>query len=135
MLDLSQDKTHTTDSHHTTESDFLKNLCLKTPIAWGNSTDDRWIQLDDKVSTKRYMCATLAETVSLLQESIYTEAANIFGHLQPKNRNLVGQSQQTKLSIQLIQQRNMLLAQIKSASLPEQHAALTQLLISIKCKI
>ena len=27
MLDLSQDKTHTT------ESDFLKNLCLKTPIA------------------------------------------------------------------------------------------------------
>ena len=34
MLDLSQDKTHMTDSHHTTESDFLKNLCLKTPIAW-----------------------------------------------------------------------------------------------------
>ena len=24
MLDLSQDKTHTTDSHHTTESDFLR---------------------------------------------------------------------------------------------------------------
>ena len=81
------------------------------------------------------MCATLAETVSLLQESIYTEAANIFGHLQPKTRNLVGQSQRTKLSIQLIQQRNMLLAQIKSAPLPEQQAALTQLLISIKCKI
>ena len=81
------------------------------------------------------MCAPLAETVSLLQESIYTEAANIFGHLQPKKRNLAGQSQQTKLSIQLIQQKNLLLAQIKSASLPEQQAALTQLLISIKCKI
>ena len=92
MLDLSQDKTHMTDSHHTTESDFLKNLCLKTPIAWGNSIDERWTQLDDKVSNKLHMCATLAETVSLLQESIYTEAVNIFGHLKPKKRNLAGQS-------------------------------------------
>ena len=81
------------------------------------------------------MCATLAETVLHLQESIYTEAANIFRHLQPKKRNLSGQSRRTKLSIQLIQQRNVLLAQIKSASLSEQQAVLTHLLISIKCKI
>ena len=33
MLDLIQNKTDTIDSHHTTESNFLKNLCLKTPIA------------------------------------------------------------------------------------------------------
>ena len=65
------------------------------------------------------MSATLAETLSLLQESIYIEAANVFGHLQPKNRNLAGQSWRTKLSIQLIQQKNLFLAQIKSASLPE----------------
>ena len=81
------------------------------------------------------MCATLADTISLLEESIYTEAANIFGHLQPKKRNLAGQSRRTKLSIQLIQQKNLLSAQIKSASLPEQQVALTQLLINIKCKI
>ena len=135
ILDLSQDKTHTTDSHHTTESDFLKNLCLITPIALGNSTDERWAQLDDKASNKLHMCATLAETVSLLQESIYIEAANIFGLFNQKKRNLAGQSRRTKLSIQLIQQKNLLLAQIKSASLPEQQVALTQLLISIKCKI
>ena len=55
MLDLSQDKTHTTDSHHTTKSDFPKNFCLKTPIALGNSIDERWTQLDDKVSDKLYM--------------------------------------------------------------------------------
>ena len=108
MLNLSQDNTHMTDSHHTTESDFLKNLCLKTPIAWGNSIDERWTQLDDKVSNKLHMCATLAETVSLLQESIYIEAANIFGHLQRKKRNLAGQSRRTKLSIELIQQKNLL---------------------------
>ena len=70
MLDLSQDKTHTTDSHHTTESDFLKNLCLETPIAWANSVDERWTQLDDKVSDKLHMYASLAETLTFLQELI-----------------------------------------------------------------
>ena len=100
MLDLSQDKTHMTDSHHTTES--VKNLCLKTPVAWGNSVDERWTQLDDKVSVKLHMCATLAETLTLLQESIYNDAANIFGHLQPKKRNVAEQSRQTKLSSEFI---------------------------------
>ena len=135
MLDLSQDKTHTTDLHNTTESDILKNLCLKIPIAWGNSVDKRWTLLDDKVSDKLYKCATLADTLSLLQESIYKDAENIFSDLQPKMRNLAGQSRRTKFSIELVQQKNLLLAQIKSASLPEQNAALTQLLINVKCKI
>ena len=38
------------------------------------------------------MCATLAETLTLLQESIY-DAAGIFEHLQPKKSNLAGESQ------------------------------------------
>ena len=84
----------------TTERDFLKNFCLKIRIAWGNSIDERWTH-------RLHMCATLAETVSLLQESIYTEAVNIFGHLKPKKRNLAGQSRWTKLSIQLNQQKNL----------------------------
>ena len=47
ILDLSQDKTHTTDSHHATESEFLMNWCLKTPIVntySGNSVDEQWTQ-------------------------------------------------------------------------------------------
>ena len=96
MLDLSQDKTHTT------ENDFLKNLCFKTPVAWGNSVEERWTQLNDKVSVKLHMCAALAETPTLLQESIYNDAANIFGHLQPKKRNVAEQSRQTKLSSEFI---------------------------------
>ena len=88
MLDMRQDKTRMTDSHDTAESDFLKKLCSKTPIAWGNPIDEQWTQLDDKVSDRRQMRVTSANTISLLQESIYTEAANIFGHLQPKKRNL-----------------------------------------------
>ena len=81
------------------------------------------------------MRTTLGDTLSLQQESIYNDAANIFGHLQPKKRNLAGKSRRTKFSIEVIQQKNLLLAQIKSASLPEQNAALTQLLINVKCKI
>ena len=135
MLDVIQYKTHTVNSHHTTASNFLKNLCLKTPIAWGTSIDERWTELDDKVSIKLHMCTTLPETVSLLQETIYTEAASIFLHFQQKTRRLAGQSQRTKLSIQLIHQKNLLLAQIKSSSLPDQQAALTHLLTNVKCRI
>ena len=81
------------------------------------------------------MCTTLAETVSHLQETIYTEAASIFGHLQQKTRCLAGQSRRTKLSIQFIHQKNLLLAQIKSSFLPDQQAALTHLLTNVKCRI
>ena len=81
------------------------------------------------------MCTTLAETVSHLQETIYTEAASIFGHLQQKTRCLAGQSRRTKLSIELIDQKNLLLAQIKSSALPDQQAALTHVLINVKCRI
>ena len=82
-----------------------------------------------------FICATLAETLPLLQKSIYNDAANIFGHLQPKKRNLAGQRWQTKLPIELIQQKTQLLAQINLASLPEQKTALSQQLINIRCKI
>ena len=52
ILDSSLHKTNVTDSHHTTESDFFKNLCLNSPIVWGNSVNEQWTQQDDKVSDK-----------------------------------------------------------------------------------
>ena len=70
-----------------------------------------------------------------LSETMLFIHVDIFGHLQPKKRNLAGQSRRTKWSIQLTQQKNLLSAQIKSASLSDQQVALTQLLINIKCKI
>ena len=39
MLDLSQDKTHMTDSENISENNFI-NLCLKTPTAWGKAVDE-----------------------------------------------------------------------------------------------
>ena len=85
MLDLSQDKTHATDSHHTTENDFVTNLCFKTRIEWGNTVDERGTQLDDKVSDKLHISATLANTLSVLQESIYNDL-QIFLDIVNKNR-------------------------------------------------
>ena len=81
------------------------------------------------------MYTILAELVSLLQGTIYSEAASIFGHLQQKTRRLNGQSRRTKLSIQLIHQKNLLLSQVKSSALPDQQAALTHLLSNVKCRI
>ena len=86
IMDLIQGKTQMVDSHHTTESNFLKNLCLKTPIAWGNSIDERWTELDDKVSIQLHMRTTLVVIVSPLQETIYTETASIFG-ISNKNQD------------------------------------------------
>ena len=55
---------------------------------FGNSIVERWAQLDEKVSIKRGMCVTLAETVSLFPDTIYIEAASIFVHFQQKTRHL-----------------------------------------------
>ena len=120
---------------HITQLKVISLRTCETPIAWGNSIDEHWTELDDKISIKLHMCTTLAETVSLLQETIYTEAASILGHLQQRTRYFAGQSRRTKLSIELIQQKNQLLAQIKSSALPDQQAALTHVLINVKRRI
>ena len=91
MLDLSQDKTHTTDSHHTFKSDLLQNLCLKTPIASGNAIDEYGHNWMVKLVTNFICCAVLADTILLPQRA--------------------------KLSIKLVEQKILLLAQIKMNSM------------------
>ena len=51
------------------------------------------------------MCTTLADTISILQESIYTEAANIFGHFQLKKRNLAEQIDELSCPFNLFNKR------------------------------
>ena len=134
MLNTSQENTHTTSSHLIKEERLLKGPSVKTPIAWGKTNDERWAQLDDVVSSKLKNCNSLTERLDLLQNSIYNEAASIFGHSQPCKRNLAGHSRRTKLSIQLIKEKNLLTAQIKSIFLPDQQTALEQLLADVKYK-
>ena len=108
---------------------------MKTPTAWAKANDERWAQLDDIVSSKLKNCNSLTERLDLLQNEIYHEVANIFGHSQPPKRNLARQSRRTKLSIQLIKENNLLTAQINTIFLPDQKTALEQLLTNVKYKI
>ena len=129
MLNTSQENTHTTSSHLIKEERLLEGLSVKTPIAWGKANeanDERWAQLD-VVSSKLKKCNSLTERLDLLQNTIYNEAVNIFGHYHPHKRNTAGQSRRTKLSIQLITEKNLLTAQIKTIFLPDQRTALEQL--------
>ena len=107
---------------------------MKTPIAWGKANDERWAQLDDIVYSKLKNCNSLTEWLDL-QNTIYNEAANIFGHSQPPKRNLARKSRRTKLSIHLIKEKNLLMAQINSIFLSDQWIALEQLPTDVKNKI
>ena len=135
MLKTSQENTHMTSSHLTKETRLIEDLNVKTPIAWGKANDEHWTQLDDIVSSKLINCNSLSEWLDFLQNTIYNEAANIFGYSQLPKRNLAGQSRRTKLSIQLIKEKNMLMAQINTIFLPDQQIALEQLLTNVKNKI
>ena len=135
MLNISQENTHTTSSHLTIEERLLEGLSVKIPIAWGKANDERWAQLDDVVSSKLKSYNSLTEQLDHLQNTIYNEAANIFGHSQPPTRNLARKSRRTKLSIQLIKEKNLLTAQISTIFLPDQRTALEQLLTNVKNKI
>ena len=135
MLNTSQENTHTTSSHLIKEERLLEGLSVKTTIAWGKANDERWAKLDDVVSSKLKKCNSLTERLDLLQNTIYNEAASTFGHCHSHKRNLAGQSRRTKLSIQLIKEKNLLTAQIKTIFLPDQRTALEQLLANVKYKI
>ena len=135
MLKTSQENTHTTSSHLTKEKRLLEGLSMKTPIALGKANHQRWAQLDDIVSRKLINCNSLTEHLDLLQNTIYNKAANIFGHSQPPKKNLTRQRRRTKLSTQLIREKNMLTAQINNIFRPDQQIALEQLQTNVKNKI
>ena len=117
MLNTIQENTHMTSSRFTKEKRLLECFSLKTPIAWGKTNDDRWAQLDDIVCSK------------------LTPSQNgNFGHSQQPKRDLFRQSRGSKLSTQLIREKNLLTAQINSIFLPDQQVALEQLLTDTKIK-
>ena len=87
--------------------------------------------MDDTIHSKLTKSATSSEKLKCLKSTIIAEAAILFAQLPPSNRNLAGQSLSTKLSINLIKEKNLLLAQITSSPLSEQRIALDQLLIHV----
>ena len=93
------------------------------------------MQLDDTVHRKLTNSGILSERLKYLESTIFAEAATLFGHSPPPNRNLAGPSRRTKLSINLIKEKNLLLAQIKSSPFLEQKKALDHLLLHVRSKI
>ena len=85
---------------------------VKPPIAWGKLTDERWLQLDDIVRSKLTNSGRLSERLNCLESTISAETATLFGHSPPTSHNLAGQIHRTKISINLIKEKNLLLAQI-----------------------
>ena len=63
---------------------------MKPPIAWGELTDERWLQLDDTVHSKLTNTGTLSERLNRLEPTMFAEAATLFGHSPPPNGNLAG---------------------------------------------
>ena len=109
MLRSSQEKTHKTCSHHTNEEVLLSHMQVKPPIAWGKLTDECRVHLDTAHS-KFTKTGALPERLNQLESTLSAEAATPFGHSPPPNQNLVGQSPRTKFSINLIKEKNLLLA-------------------------
>ena len=64
---------------HISLKKLLEGFKVKTPIAWGKARDEHWAQLDI-VYRKLKNCNSLTEVLDLLQNTIYSEAVNVFGH-------------------------------------------------------
>ena len=93
----------------------------RPPIVLGKLTDDCRLHLDNTVHSKLTNSGTLSKWLNHVESTISAEAAVQFCHPPPPNHNLAGQSHRTKSSINLIKEKNLLLAEIKSSPLPEQN--------------
>ena len=94
---------------------------VRPPIVLGKLTDDCRLHLDNTVHSKLTNFGTLSKWLNHVESTISAEAAVQFCHPPPPNHNLAGQSHRTKSSINLIKEKNLLLAEIKSSPLPEQN--------------
>ena len=94
-----------------------------------------WSKLDGAVYCRLHNCCSLSDRVQLLSDTIYQQAALIFGHPPLETKNLSGHSRRTKHSIELIQQKALLSSQISATCIPEEQAGLTLLLSQVKGKI
>ena len=100
VLMSSQDKTHSATSHQSKDKYHLESIIKKDPIAWPSMKDsDLWSQLDDTVSSCLFGGSSIYRRVDLLETSIYSKAALIFGHLPPPKKGLQGLNRRAKYSI------------------------------------
>ena len=120
-----------TSSNLTKEERLLEGLNVKKPKVGGKANNEHWAQLVNVASS----CTPLTERLGPLQNAVYNEAANTFDHSQRPKSNLAKHSRRTKLAIQLIKEKNLLMTKINTIFLPDQWIALEQLLTNVENKI
>ena len=125
-----------TPSRYLNDRNILHNLEPKGPIAWPKMIDERWAILDSAVFSTLHTSSNIFDRIQLLEHTIYSEAANLFGHRQTHpHKNLAGKSRRTKLSISLVKEKNSLIAKINMTVDPQEQSRLGDLLKPIREKI
>ena len=80
------------------------------------SDNNGWEQLDSAVSNLLVGAASVFERVELLEKSIYDQASLLFGLLPRKEKSLSSLNRRGQHSIQLVTEKNELLARINNTS-------------------
>ena len=106
-LNVSQDKTHSAHSRKSADLDVLDYLEKKAAILWPQMCDEEaWVKLETAVMPKVLQSSLpIAQTMSLLQDEIHTQASTLFGLVTQRNKRIGTFSRRTLLSIKLVQEK------------------------------
>ena len=131
-----QDKTHSVSSPSALERHYLDSLIKKKNILLPKMDDnDSWDKFDATVYNQLVGKSSVFERISLLEEVINKKGSLVFGFVPMKEKGLKGFNKRVQYSINLIQQKNELLNQIKISSDPEQLCQLQTLLNSVRTRL
>ena len=129
------DKNHSASSRQPFERHYLESLAKKDPIAWPPMKDsEKWSQLDDIVSC-HLGGSTIHDRIELLENTIFSKASHLFGHLPPPKKGLRGLNRRAQHSVKLVIEKNNLLAQINSCLDESTKANLTSLLDLVRQRL
>ena len=105
-LNVSQDKTHSAHSRKSADLDVPDYLEKKAAILWPQMCDEEaWTKLETAVMPKVLQSSLpTAQTMSLLQDEIHTQASTLFG-LVTQRKKRIGTFSRRTLSIKLVQEK------------------------------
>ena len=132
-LNVSQDKTHSAHSRKSADLDVPDYLEKKAAILWPQMCDEEaWTKLETAVMPKVLQSSLpIAQTMSLLQDEIHTQASTLFGLVTQRKKRIGTFSRRTLLSIKLVQEKNHLSGQILNCR-EEEKEGLYSLLESVR---
>ena len=135
-LNGSQDKTHSAHSRKSADLGVLDCLEKKPAILWPQMADEgAWVKLEAAVMPKVLQSSLpISQTMSLLQDEIYSQASKLFGFVNQQKKRIGTFSRRTLLSIKLVHEKNHLSGQILNC-VDEEKEGLCALLESVKLKL